>query len=419
MHTFAAEPLLVDSSGRARERLDDLALELEREAAALSDGLPPATRAAVTELLRVANSYYSNRIEGNDTRPGAIERAMRGKYAEDSAVRALQRQALAHVEVERLAETYFETPDAPEPTSPAALSWLHKEFYDRVPEELRYVEDPATGRRELVVPGTFRSFDVTVGHHAPPSPHDIAAFLAHAAETYRPERLHGLDRALAVAASHHRLLWVHPFGDGNGRVVRLATQLFARRIGLGGIGLWTVSRGLARSRDHYMAALADADRPRRYDADGRGALSAEALARFVRFFLEICLDQVKFMRTALDAERLGDRLTAFARLRAVGTVEGPSGRPLREEAGEMLRAVLLRGTLARGEVLRASGLAERTARGALAQLIEDGLLVSDTPKGPVRLAFPSYTAPYCFPGLYPEGVVEQADVDDEDTVSRR
>lgn len=221
---------------------------------------------------------------------------------------------------------------------------------------------------------------------------------------YSPDRLHGLERTFAVATSHYRILWIHPFGDGNGRVARLATALFARRIGLGAVGLWSVSRGLARSRDRYMAALEDADVPCRHDADGCGVRSAEALARFVRFFLEVCLDQVAFMRSALRPERLGDRLGAYARLRAEGVIEGPGGAQLRPEAGAILRAVLLRGELPRGEALGATGLPERTARVVLAALLAEGLLVSGTPKGPVRLAFPSRVAPYCFPGLYPEGV---------------
>lgn len=90
------EPLLVDLTGRAREGLDDLALELEREAASLAGYLAPSTREAVVDFLRIANSYYSNRIEGHDTRPGSIERAMRDEFASDPNVSALQREARAH-----------------------------------------------------------------------------------------------------------------------------------------------------------------------------------------------------------------------------------------------------------------------------------------------------------------------------------
>jgi hypothetical protein len=94
----AMEPLLPDERGRSREGLDDLALTLEREGAALASTLPDGTRTSVVELLRIANAYYSNRIEGHDTRPGAIERALRNDLSEDATLRALQREARAHVE---------------------------------------------------------------------------------------------------------------------------------------------------------------------------------------------------------------------------------------------------------------------------------------------------------------------------------
>lgn len=406
MHLSVMEPLLADHESRAREGLDDLALALEREAASLADALAPPTREAVADFLRIANSYYSNRIEGNDTHPGSIERAMRGDFVSDPHASSLQREAWAHVEVERSADEFFSPPDAPEPISATGLTWLHHNFYERVPPELRYVEDPATGRREAVVPGELRSFDVTVGRHVPPPPADIPAFLARIAEAYDPGRLHGLERTMAVATSHHRVLWIHPFGDGNGRVARLATTLYARRAGLGAVGLWSMSRGLARVRDRYMAALEDADAARRHDTDGRGVRSAEALGRFARFFLEVCMDQVSFMRSALRPEELGDRLAAYVRLRAEGVLKGPSDVRLRREAAEILRATLLRGWLPRGEALGATRLPERTARVVLGALLREGLLVSATPKGPVRLAFPSRVAPYLFPGLYPEGVAD-------------
>ncbi|MGE3549605.1 MAG: Fic family protein, partial [Geobacter sp.] len=63
--------------------------------------------------------------------------------------------------------------------------------------------------------------------------------------------------------------------------------------------------------------------------------------------------------------------------------------------------VLLRGQLARGDVIRASGMAERTGRIVLGQLLDEGLLVSDSPKREVRLGLPTHIAGYLFPDLYP------------------
>jgi hypothetical protein len=61
----------------------------------------------------------------------------------------------------------------------------------------------------------------------------------------------------------------------------------------------------------------------------------------------------------------------------------------------------LRAESARGSVIAASGLKERTGRSLLGQLIGEGLLVSDTPKGDVRLGLPMHAAGWFFPDLYP------------------
>lgn len=67
----------------------------------------------------------------------------------------------------------------------------------------------------------------------------------------------------------------------------------------------------------------------------------------------------------------------------------------------MLQEVLLRGEAPRGEVIAASGLKERTGRNLLAQLLAEGLLVSDTSKGEVRIGIPIHAAGWFFPELYP------------------
>ena len=74
----------------------------------------------------------------------------------------------------------------------------------------------------------------------------------------------------------------------------------------------------------------------------------------------------------------------------------------------MLRAVALRGSLPRGAALEGSRLGARVARYVMSDLLKEGLLVSETPKGPVRLGLPVHAVPYLLPGLYPEGVAFEA-----------
>jgi hypothetical protein len=91
------------------------------------------------------------------------------------------------------------------------------------------------------------------------------------------------------------------------------------------------------------------------------------------------------------------------RLRAEGLALGPNGTaaPLRPEARVILLHTLVAGEVARGEFGSLSGRSERSTRTALTQLLEEGLLKSDTAKGAVRLGFPSHSLAYLFPELVP------------------
>ena len=94
-----------------------------------------------------------------------------------------------------------------------------------------------------------------------------------------------IGKIVGSATAHHRLLWLHPFLDGNGRVARLFTDACLIRIPVEEYGIWTISRGLARNRDRYKSKLAFADSIRRGDLDGRGNLSDSGLYAFCVFFL--------------------------------------------------------------------------------------------------------------------------------------
>jgi Fic family protein len=393
----AMEPLLPPKGA-----LDDQALAFVREANALGGQLHPLTRHSVADLLRTINTYHSNLIEGHNTRPRDIERALEGQLSASPERRALQLEARAHVEVQRLVDQRLEADPDLRVTDLEFLLFLHREFYERTPVEWRKVRDADGARERIVVPGKLRDAAVDVGRHLPPPAAALPRFLERFSEAYDPGRLHGLDAVVAIAASHHRLLWIHPFLDGNGRVARLFTDAYLRRAGLGAHGLWTASRGLARHRRRYFDALANADAERWNDYDGRGARSQAALTQFCDFFLEICLDQVQFMSGLLELDGLLARIQGYVSRRATGGV----GPKLPLEAALLLGEVVLRGELARGEAARVAGTSERTARRVLGALIGEKLLVSASPKGPVRLGLPIHAVGFYFPQLFPEDVLE-------------
>jgi hypothetical protein len=142
-----------------------------------------------------------------------------------------------------------------------------------------------------------------------------------------------------------------------------------------------VSPEKSRSTRH----LAACDSPRRNDLDDRGALSEEAPAAVTKFFLEVCIDQVKFMEGLMQPDALRARTLLWAEEQIKLSKLPPS-------SGRAIEAVLYRGNLPRSGVASVAGASTRTATRIVSALMEAGVLISDTPYAPVRLVFPAALA---------------------------
>jgi len=385
----AMESLALGAGAPARERLTDLALELAARSAGFRRSLSPGVLAALADLVRSMNCYYSNLIEGHNTHPVDIERALNDDYSADPARRNLQLEARAHVAVQGWIDAGGVRDRAMEADT---LRAIPRRFCEGLPAELLVVRDPDTGREITVVPGGWRGDDVRVGRHVPVSPGAVPRFLEHFGAFYG-----GLGRTetiLSAAAAHHRLLWIHPFEDGNGRVARLMSHaVLLEALDTGGV--WSIARGLARNVAAYKAHLEACDEPRRNDLDGRGNLSEEALAEFTRFFVEVCLDLVRFMEDLVQPFRLRGRIAAWAE-------DETRAGTLPPRAGLVLEAVLYRGAQPRGDVPHLMGHGDRHSRRVVSALIERGVLQSESSRAPLRLAFPAALASRWRPGLFPE-----------------
>jgi Fic family protein len=377
------------------EALSDVVAELAAAAAKLGHALHPRTGSNLAALVRIMNSYYSNLIEGHNTRPRDIERALAGQFDDDRERRNLQIEAAAHVRLQAELDAAIQFVST-EPASPEFILRLHKGFYRDAPEEMLRVQ--GDGREFFMEPGSWRSrseHDVAVGRHVPPSSDRVSDFMAYFAQRYRFEPLGRAARILAIPAAHHRFNYIHPFPDGNGRVSRLMSHEMAHKAGIGAHGLWSISRGLARgleSRGDYKRMMDYADTPRLGDLDGRGNLSQRALIEFCLWFLRVCLDQVTFMSGLFELDTLARRLRAYVE----------RSEKLKPEAARLLEEALIRGEFDRGEVPRITGLPERTARRVFNDVLATGLLASDTPKGTVSLRFPTETLDMLFPRLFLE-----------------
>ena len=379
--------------------LAEAGMKLAKASEKLGGGLPSATLGQVAAMVRVMNSYYSNRIEGNNTRPREIEAALAGTFDEDPRRRALQQESAAHVRLQAEIDRRAAAGVLEDPSDPDFIRWLHREFYrDVEPAALVLREGSSDEIGEIIMqPGEWRNGDVEVGEHVPPPHAVVPSFMEHFHNRFRQDRIHGqLGKILAMATAHHRMNFIHPFYDGNGRVGRLMSHAMAHHAGIGANGLWSVSRGLARGleegvpgREEYASMMRLADRDRQGDRDGRGNLSLAALVRYTNWFIDVCVDQVEFMTDLLDFGGMGGRLARYA-----------AAREFRPGGAELLRAVLVRGRVERGDVASILGVAPRTARAVSKELSDDGILGSESPRSALELRFPSQTHEMLFPRLF-------------------
>lgn len=383
------EPLLIGETSRLRGALTDLAVELAQKAAGFRRSLPESLLKSLAGLVRSMNCYYSNLIEGHYTHPVDIERALNNDYSKDARKRDLQLEAKAHVAVQKWIDDGGLKGRA---VTTEAVREIHRRFCAELPEALLWVEDRENKERVRVAPGELRKRDVKVGGHVAISPGAAPRFLKRFEDVYL--HLGKTDSILAAAPAHHRLLWIHPFLDGNGRVARLMSHAsLLETLDTGAV--WSVARGLARNVEEYKRHLAACDAPRRNRLDGRGNLSEEALAAFTEFFLKICIDQVSFMESLMQPDRLRARILLWAE-------EEIRLKSLPPRSGRVLEALLYRGELPRGDVAAATGVVDRHARRVVSALVDRGVLASDSPRAPFRLVFPAILASRWMPGLFPE-----------------
>jgi Fic family protein len=402
------EPARIDAPDG---ELPDLIAEVAAKGEALGQKLHPQTAENLASFVRIMNTYYSNLIEGHNTRPRDIERALT-RIDEQDAKRDLLIEAVAHVRLQATIDRLASEGCLPDPASPDFLRRLHRDFYEGATKEMLTIA--GRGRSFEMVPGEWRmgaEQDVKVGRHLPPASDRIPDFMDYFYQRFAFEptenRLLAVGpgrgkRILAMATAHHRFNYIHPFPDGNGRVSRLMSHAMAHKAGIGAHGLWSISRGLARGlsdgpegRLEYKQHMAWADEQRQGDRDGRGNLSLKGLSIFATWFLKVTLDQIEFMTGLFDLDTLTRR---FERLVARREAFAP-------EALHLLLEALRRGEFERGEAARLTGMPERSARRVLKELTEAGLLASSTEKGPVSLRFPSDALETLFPKLYPEALI--------------
>ncbi len=392
----AMEPLYPED---ANGKLENLALELVEKAGRLSGAMNPITRLAIARFLRPMNSYYSNLIEGHDTHPIDIAKALNNDYSENKTKRDLQLEARAHINVHESISAEFIGNNTPIPSSENYLKYIHNEFYKHLPEEFKKSKSIDDDTYKIVVPGEFRTCEVKVGNHVAPHSESVSAYMNRFESFYNPTNNSNnskIKRIISIAASHHRLAWIHPFLDGNGRVVRLYSDSCFMYEKIDASGLWSISRGLARSKETYREKLANADLIRYNDYDGRGNLSNKMLVEFCIYFLTAAIDQVDYMYKMIDTESMIERIERFVDLMV-------AKNKLKVEAKYILTDVFLKGKISKKEAMRITKTSDKTLKALVDTLVELGLIATKM-EGVEMMYYVNYSikfSPLLFPGLYP------------------
>jgi Fic family protein len=352
---------------------------------------------ALVPQLRAMNSYYTNKIEGQQTTPARIEAALNRDYSADITERKKQRLAMAHIATETAFEDEWNALPVAALFEPARISALHDRFFSYLPVDERF-----TSEGDPIVPGELRKVDVMVGRHLAPEPEMIEPLLDAWATRYGRIRAKEYQ-LIGIACSHHRLTWVHPFSDGNGRVARLHSHLALRAAELTH-GLWSPLRGLAREHEQYYVRLGGADQTRRNDLDGRGNLSQEGLVQFAQFFLDCCLDQVNFMVRMTEFDGMANRLLDLLRyLDANPWTIGSEKSVIKPEASALaMEFVALRRAVTRAEFTQLLGVSDVLARRITRSLLDFGLLNSPSHRGDLSFGLPLKSLRLLFPRLWPE-----------------
>lgn len=368
--------------GDSRRHLLDRCSSVISRSDLLRSSVPVGIREALAPLLRNMNSFYSNLIEGQHTTPAEIEQALKSEFSADSETARRQRLAIAHVEIERDLLT--------EPRSPYDASMLLE-----VHRRLFVATEPD------IQPGVFRSVDVRVGKYIAPPKDEVPGLIDHWCKAYL--RAAGRDeRLLAGICAHHRLAWIHPFRDGNGRVSRMQLLMSFNAIDLAG-NIWSPLRGFARDLNGYYVRLANADWVRMQDFDGRGNLTQRGLVEWCDHVLDVCEDQISFIEQRIDIGSFKQNISALLYWYDAHPWNVGSERSLiKSEVLEPLHYLAMVGTLERSKFLLMTGLSERTARRVLATLVDIGIVKSESPRSPLQFALPSTSLRFLFPGLWPE-----------------
>ncbi|WP_334119093.1 Fic family protein [Limnobacter sp.] len=390
------EPMSLSFRQGVTEKLYGLVSDLLAASGEAYPQLPASIQQRLATLVQGMNCYYSNLIEGHRTLPIDIEKALQAAQNKTKPESGYSQEELRTLAKAHIGTTeWAKTANLHQMGINNFILEAHHIFCTGLPEDMLTIE----GTSKAMIPGQYRDIEVRVGEHIPPAAQQVPRFMERFEQVYSPflqKEMQGQNRVAAIAhgfIAHHRLAWIHPFPDGNGRISRIFLDKWLSECALPGFSVWSMSRGFARNKgDTYKAKLHNADQPRMGDLDGRGNLTEKGLIDFVEYCATQGIDQANFMAglfrlgTMIDNARL-----AFAL----------KYKDLKAEHFKIYERLLIDGQLDRGAAADVINKSPATTRKYFKPLFEHKLISSPSEKGTLYPECPSGILMYLFPELYP------------------
>ncbi len=301
-------------------------IELERARANLGHGTtPPEFFFQLKDQFQLLTSIMSARIEGNRTSIlDAVVGDSRRRLSSDAGPLDEGVQEILNIQD---AIDFIEERVRTSPIDHLFIRELHRLVVQGLSRE---------GDR---TPGAYRVGEVRIGKsaHRPPWPADVfddmTGLIEFIAEDVEPQM-----QLLQAAIAHHRFLWIHPFGNGNGRVSRLGTYAML------------VKQGFTSASDYRAVnptAVFGSDRQGYYDnLEAADSLTNAGIVAWCTYVLAGLNTDLKKLSRLSDADFVTTQILipAIERLRAAGGLTIGEARAL--------------GIAARRTVVKAGDLAE-------------------------------------------------------------
>lgn len=266
--------------------LTDLIIELDHlRKKQLGGSTHPKVFFQLKHIFHTLESIGSARIEGNNT---TIAEYIETKLSDNKIVSP----SIKEIQNIETAMAFIEENVNDHPINRAFLSEMHK----KIVEDL---EPPPNGEGDAT-PGEYRKINLKINksHHKPPEWLKLDDYMTKLLDFVNKDDSPKYD-LLKTAIAHHRFVWIHPFGNGNGRTVRLFTYAMLVKAGFNvNVGrIINPTAVFCSNRNDYYNYLSEADKG-----------TDEGIKVWVEYVLKGLKDEIEKIDKLLDYNFLSKQI---------------------------------------------------------------------------------------------------------------